>query len=78
LGRLFFNPVCVQNLLALKAKQFAVEQLRNAEQIELINMRRGKYFLILADVYVDGRDLGKLLIEEGLAKLYDGGTKNKW
>lgn len=64
--------------LALKAKQFAVEQLRNAGQVELKNMHRGKYFRILADVYFDGQDLGKLLIEEGLAKPYDGGKKNTW
>ena len=41
-------------------------------------MQRGKYFRILADVEVDGVDLGTLLVKEGLAKVYDGGKKSDW
>jgi endonuclease YncB( thermonuclease family) len=41
-------------------------------------MQRGKYFRIVADVFVDGSNLGQELIERGLAKPYDGGTKPKW
>ena len=39
------------------------------------NLERGKYFRIVADVYVDGEDLGGLLVEAGAAVRYDGGKK---
>ena len=53
--------------------------LRDAEQITLKNMERGKYFRIAADVYVDGESLGDMLIEAGVAIKYDGGKKtHKW
>lgn len=64
--------------LAQKAKQFAVELLRSSKPIELRNMKRGKYFRIVADVYMGGRSLGEELIHAGLAKPYDGGKKTQW
>jgi len=64
--------------LAQFAKEFVVEKLRSAESIELRNLQRGKYFRIIADVYVDNVSLGDLLVERGLAKRYDGGTKSQW
>ena len=63
--------------LARKAKQFAVTKLRAAKKIELRNMKRGKYFRIVADVYVDNHNLGRMLIENHLAVPYDGGHKAK-
>jgi len=62
---------------AYRAKEFTVAQLRNAKKVELRNMQRGKYFRIVADVYVDGRNLGAMLIKNGLAVPYDGGHKAK-
>jgi endonuclease YncB( thermonuclease family) len=64
--------------LARKAKQYAVKRLREGKQIILRSMQRGKYFRIVADVYVDGSSLGQELISAGLAKPYDGGKKPKW
>ena len=64
--------------LARKAKQYAVQRLREGKQVVLRNMQRGKYFRIVADVYVDGSSLGQELISAGLAKPYDGGKKPKW
>jgi micrococcal nuclease len=53
--------------------------LKDAEQITLKNMQRGKYFRIAADVIVDGENLGGLLVEVGMAVRYDGGKKTyKW
>ena len=66
-----------EKLLARKAKQFAVTALRGAKKVELRNMKRGKYFRIVADVYVDGRNLGDALISHQLAVPYDGGHKAK-
>jgi len=63
--------------LARQAKMFSVQQLRSAKVIELKNMKRGKYFRIVADVFVDGRDLAQMLIDHNLAVAYDGGHKAK-
>ena len=64
--------------LARKAKQFTVARLRAAQTIELRDMRRGKYFRILADVYCDGESLAEALLAAGLAKPYEGGTRPEW
>ena len=63
--------------LARLAKQLTVTQLRKAKEIELRNMKRGKYFRIVADVYVDNKNLGQMLINKKLAVIYDGGHKAK-
>lgn len=53
--------------------------LKDAERIDLKNMGRGKYFRIVADVYVDGGNLAETLIDSGMAVRYDGGKKNaRW
>lgn len=67
-----------EKLLARKAKQFTVGKLRNAKLIELRNIKRGKYFRVLAYVFVDGMSLGDLLIKSGLARTYDGGKRLGW
>lgn len=64
--------------LAIQAKEFVALKLNEAGKIELFNLRRDKYFRIIADVYVDGEYLNDLLIEKNLAKVYEGGTKEKW
>lgn len=69
---------CLQEKnLARQAKQLTVSLLRNAKTVELRNMKRGKYFRIVADVYVDDINLGSKLIEQELAVSYDGGHKSK-
>ena len=64
--------------LAEKARRFTEHKLMNAKKIELRNMRRGKYFRIVADVYVDGVNIAKELIRVGLGKEYGGGTRPSW
>ena len=64
---------------AKQAQQMVADILKDAEQIVLKNMERGKYFRIAADVIVDGESLGDILVEAGMAIRYDGGKKtNKW
>lgn len=67
-----------EKIAARKAKQFTVAALRGAQVIELRDIQRGKYFRILARVYVDGEDLADKLIEAGLARAYEGGTRMGW
>ena len=64
--------------LARLAKQFTVERLRAAKSIVLKNIKRGKYFRLVADVYVDGVNLGEQLIKQGHAVRYKGKTKKTW
>ena len=64
--------------LAQLAKQFTVKRLRDGKHIVLKNIQRGKYFRIVADVYIDGVSLGEGLIKAGLAKPYTGGKKPEW
>lgn len=40
--------------LAYQAKDLVIQTLADAEVIELRNLDRGKYFRVVADVYVDG------------------------
>ena len=62
---------------AKQAQQMVADILKDAEQIVLKNIERGKYFRIVADVIVDGESLGGMLVEAGFAIRYDGGKKKK-
>ena len=64
--------------LARSAKKLTISLLRGAKLIELRNIKRGKYFRILADVYVDNISIADELIKNNLAVSYDGGTKIDW
>ncbi|WP_373000189.1 thermonuclease family protein [Marinobacter sp.] len=67
-----------EKVQARKAKKFTVAKLRGARTIRLDELERGKYFRILAVVYVDGENLAQALINAGLARPYDGGTRQGW
>jgi endonuclease YncB( thermonuclease family) len=64
--------------LALVAKEFLVTLLESAKEIVLKNMFRDKYFRIVANVFVDGEDVGKKLLNAKLAQEYDGKKKKPW
>lgn len=64
--------------LAQQAKQFTASAIRKSQSIELHNLKRGKYFRVLADVKLNGYDLAQALIERGLAVPYQGGKKVDW
>lgn len=61
--------------LAHEAKQFTISKLRAAKKIELRNIQSGKYFRIVADMYVDNENLTELLIHNNIGVKYDGGNK---
>lgn len=64
--------------LAYRAKDVVRCLLESAKVIELRNIERGKYFRLVADVYVDGTNLTDFLIASGLALPYDGGKRPSW
>jgi len=67
-----------EKALAQKAKTEATKMLTGGKVVELRNIRRDKYFRILAEVYIDEKSLGQQLINKGLAVAYEGGTKINW
>lgn len=58
-----------------KAKQFTVQKLREAKVIVLKSVQRGKYFRIVADVFLDGVSLSNQLLDNKLAVTYSSGSK---
>ncbi len=59
------------------AKKFTVERLRSAKTVELRNIRRGKYFRLVADVYLDGKSLAGDLLSSKMALPYHK-RRNDW
>ncbi len=55
---------------ARAAKAFLAKRLLSARTIELRNIRRGKYFRIIADVYTDGINLNLELLRNKYARKY--------
>lgn len=67
--------------LANAAKLYAQDQLDHAEQVTVIiheRRPRDRYGRTLAKISVDGSDLGKLLIDAGLARPYHGERRLSW
>jgi micrococcal nuclease len=62
---------------AREAKKFVTSLMRQAKRIDLVDVRRDKYFRILADIEFDGKSLSKLLLKNKLAYPYSGGTKEQ-
>jgi len=63
---------------ALRARNYFIQRLEESKKIELRNVARGKYFRIVADVYLDRVSIADEMILLGLAKPYDGGAKIEW
>ena len=64
--------------LANEAKAELLKNLGTSKFVELRNIQRGKYFRIIADVYVGGMNMSDVLLDAHLAKEYDGDTKTQW
>ena len=68
-----------EKVLARKAKRLVYSILSKAKKIMLKNVRRGKYFRIVATVEADGVNVADVLLQNGLAVPYYGGRKkNIW
>ncbi|MGI2224980.1 thermonuclease family protein [Shewanella frigidimarina] len=61
-----------EKLLAIKARDHLQNLLLNGAAIELRNVTRGKYFRLVADVYIGSLNASDSLINEGLAVRYTG------
>lgn len=63
---------------AIFVRDYVAGLVGNATTVELRNIKRGKYFRLLADVECDGVNLSDKLLELGYAKPYDGGGRAVW
>ena len=63
--------------VARTSKRLIENMLKNGKRIDLVNIERDKYFRILADVKIDGKDVADTLIKNNLAYAYEGETKQK-
>lgn len=63
---------------ARKAKHVTHDLLNEADTITLRNIRRGKYFRLVAEVYADTQSVTQLLLDRGIARPYAGGTRKGW
>ena len=61
--------------MAILAKAELSRMLERANVIELRETERGKYFRVLADVYINRRSVAKHMLKKSLAVEYDGGYK---
>lgn len=65
--------------LALKAKHFVQEVMKNAKHIQVQPVSWDKWGgRIVSIVWCDHKSLGEMLLEKGLARPYDGGKKSSW
>jgi len=63
--------------LGARATKWAKENL--PEKVLICNIKNGKYAgRVVADVFINEDKYADLIIAEGLAKPYDGGTKSDW
>lgn len=65
--------------LADKATAFSQQMIAHGKNIQFINVKGwDKYHRILAEVVIDGKNLGQMLIANGLAREYQGGKRMGW
>jgi len=64
--------------LAIMARDYLRNAINKSNQIELRNIKRGKYFRIVGELYIDGINVTKDLIKRKLAYHYSGEKKRTW
>ena len=64
--------------LAIMARDYLRNAINQSSQIELRNIERGKYFRIVGELYIDGKNISNNLLKRKLAYYYNGGKKRSW
>ena len=63
---------------AIRAQKFVQEQLDKATRVGVVGTTSDKYGRLLADVYVDGVNLNKMILDKNLGRPYSGGKRDTW
>lgn len=64
--------------LAIYTRDFVASLLNEARSIELKDVKRGKYFRIIGELWFDGTNLKSILLRKKLAIPYDGRKKTSY
>jgi|TARA_B100001250_G_scaffold328246_1_gene292709 endonuclease YncB( thermonuclease family) len=68
----------MEKKIAINARDRIKNLLESAIVVELRNIERGNFFRLIGDVYIDGTNLGNLILNEGLAIEYSSKSKDYW
>lgn len=69
---------CVRDM-AVAAKNVLAQFLSRGKVLELVNVKRDKYFRLNGDILVDGASASEFMLKSGRAREYSGqGAKEKW
>ncbi len=63
---------------AKQAKDFLTAKIKESQTVEVLLIKRDKYFRVVGDILLDGQLASDLLITHNLAMRYDGGAKAQW
>ncbi len=63
---------------AREAKDFLTAKIKESQTVEVLLIKRDKYFRVVGDILLDGQLASDLLIKHNLAMRYDGGAKAQW
>lgn len=69
---------CREEIEAARAARARVREVLTQGPVVLVQVGRDKYFRVLARAQVGDVDLADDLITQGLARPYDGGSKQGW
>ena len=73
------NKICDrEHELGMSAKAFVEERLKKATKIELLDVSRGTFFRIVADVIYDGKSIAPEIIQAGHGVVYQQKKKKDW
>jgi endonuclease YncB( thermonuclease family) len=75
---IFHSPCDAELELGMAAKERLEELFASGEVRVIESGRTDKYRRTLAHVEVNGRDVGEILIREGLARPYKGERRKSW
>ena len=67
-----------EKVKARDARDHLLDLIGEADRVDLMGCVRDKYFRIGCTMLLDGKNVGDILIEEGLARHYDGGKRQSW
>ena len=67
-----------ERALAGEARQLLRSHLAQATRVDLVDPQRDKYFRLNGEILADGRSMSTVLLEAGLARHYNGGTRLPW
>lgn len=75
-----FRAKCeAEKLLAQEASEYTSELISNAIRTQVVLYDWDKYGgRVLGDILIDGNSLRQLLVDNGYAREYYGGTKSSW